>query len=131
MKALDTNVIIRFLINDDKTQGRRVKKVFEEAEESGQSFLLTTPVVLEMIWVLSAVYDFTRDEVIHALELLTGMPMLEFEEYDQILQLIYLGQRTKADLPDLLIGLSGKVRGCETTLTFEKGLKQTGLFEQL
>ncbi len=131
MKALDTNIIIRFLINDDKTQGRRVKKVFEEAEESGQPFLLTTPVLLEMIWVLSAVYDFRRDEILHALELLTEMPILEFEEYDQIMQLIYLGRGTKADLSDLLIGLSGKIRGCETTLTFEKGLKQTGLFEQL
>lgn len=131
MKALDTNVVIRFLINDDKIQGRRVRKVFEEAEESGRSFLLTTPVILEMIWVLSAVYDFTREEILHALELLTEMPILEFEDYDQILQIIYFGKRTRADLPDLLIGLSGKIRGCETTLTFEKGLKQTGLFEQL
>jgi len=46
-------------------------------------------------------------------------------------QLIRLGHTTRADLPDLLIGLVGKSRGCETTLTFEKGLTSTGLFEQL
>lgn len=55
----------------------------------------------------------------------------ESEDYSSLQQLIYLGHATRADLPDLLIGLAGKSRGCETTLTFEKGLTPTGLFEQL
>ena len=131
MKALDTNVLIRFLVNDDKAQGRKVKKLFEETEEVAGRFLITTPVVLEILWVLSAVYDFTREEILQALELLTQLPILEFEDYSSMQQLIRLGHATRADLPDLLIGLAGKSRGCETTLTFEKGLLPTGLFEQL
>jgi predicted nucleic-acid-binding protein len=131
MKALDTNVIIRFLVNDDKAQGRKVQELFEEAEENTRRFLITTPVVLEVLWVLSAVYDFARDETLHALELLTQLPILEFEDYDGMQQLIRLGRSTNADLPDIVIGLAGKSQGCETTLTFEKGLTPTGLFEQL
>jgi len=131
MKPLDTNVIIRFLVNDDKTQGRKVKALIEIAEETANRFLITTPVILEMIGILSAVYDFTRDETLQALKLLMQMPILEFDDYDGLQKLIRLGQSTKADLPDLLIGLAGKSRGCNATLTFEKGLTQTGLFEQL
>ena len=49
MKALDTNVIIRFLVNDEKTQGLKVQKLFEDAEATAQRFLVTTPVVLEVL----------------------------------------------------------------------------------
>ncbi|MCP3963530.1 MAG: type II toxin-antitoxin system VapC family toxin [bacterium] len=131
MKALDTNVLVRFLVNDDDAQGRRVKRLFEQAEESRNRFLITNAVVLEILWVLSAVYDFTRQEVLQALELLTELPILAFESHDGILELIRLGRDMKADLPDLLIGLSGRTAGCGTTLTFDQGLGDTGLFEQL
>lgn len=131
MKALDTNVIVRFLINDDKTQGRKARVLFENAERTGERYLICTPVLLETIWVLSAVYDLAREDVLHALELLSQIPILEFESYEDLLELVRLGTTTNADLPDLLIGLSGKAAGCESTLTFDKGLGPTGLFERL
>jgi len=131
MKALDTNVIIRFLLVDDKAQARSVKALFELAEKTGEQYFVTTPMILEMIWVLSAVYGFAREEVLHALELLTEMPILAFESYESVRQVVTLGRNTRADIPDLLIGLSGRTAGCETTLTFEKGLKPTGLFERI
>jgi len=131
VKALDTNVIVRFLLSDDQAQGRRVKALLERAEGTAERFLVSTPTILETIWVLSAVYEFTRSEVLQALELLLQMPILEFENYELVQELIHLGRATRADLPDLLIGLSGKACGCEVTLTFEKGLAQTALFERL
>jgi predicted nucleic-acid-binding protein len=59
------------------------------------------------------------------------MPILAFENYESVRQVVALGRNTKADIPDLLIGLSGKTAGCETTLTFEKGLEPGGLFERI
>jgi predicted nucleic-acid-binding protein len=131
VKALDTNVIVRFLLNDDKSQGRKARRLLQDAETSGDRLLITRPVVLESIWVLSAVYEFTRDEILRALELLLQMPVLEFDDYDAMQQLVRLGRTTRADLSDLLIGLASKACGCEATVTFEKGLGATGLFERL
>ena len=131
MKALDTNVLVRFLLNDDKTQGARANELFEDAEADGRTFQVTNPVLLELIWVLTAVYGFTRAEVLEALELIAGMPVLELESYDFTIQLITRGRSTGADLPDLFIGLWAAAKGCETTLTFEKGLVDTGLFERI
>jgi predicted nucleic-acid-binding protein len=131
MKALDTNVIIRFLLNDDKAQAGKVKTLFELAEKNHDLYFVPTPVILETIGVLSAVYDFKRDETLEALEMLTEMPILVFEHYDLVRRVVGLGRNTEVDIPDLLIGLSGKTSGCETTLTFEKGLEPTGLFERI
>ena len=66
-----------------------------------------------------------------ALELLTGMPIFEFERYDTTIRLISVGRSEVADLPDLLIALAAKAQGSETTLTFEKRLAKTDFFERL
>ena len=131
MKALDTNVLVRFLVNDEEVQGRRVKSLFESAEQTGERFLITAPVVIELLWVLSAVYGFTRGDLIEALELLSQMPIIEFENSSSVQQLIRLGRSTRAGLPDLWIGLAGRSQGCDATLTFEKALPKTGLFERI
>jgi predicted nucleic-acid-binding protein len=131
LKALDTNVIVRFLINDDKTQGRKARRLFEAAERNGDRYWISTPVLLETIWVLSAVYDLAREDVLLALDSLVRIPILEFENHETVLELVRLGATSSADLPDLLIGLYGRAAGCESTLTFEKGLGSTGLFERL
>lgn len=131
MKALDTNVILRFLLNDDPSQGVRAKTLFEAAERRGESFAITWPVVLEMMWVLSAVYNFRREAILDALEMLAQMPIFEFEDYEGVQRVLKLGRGSSFHLPDLLIGASGLSAGCETTLTFEKGLSATGLFERI
>ena len=131
MKALDTNVVVRFLLNDDARQGARAKRLLMRAEAAGESLMLTNPVLLELIWVLAAVYDFSRSEVLDALELLAGMPALCFESYDLVVALVTRGRAGKADLDDLLIGLCAAEQGCKATVTFDKGLLATGLFERL
>jgi predicted nucleic-acid-binding protein len=131
VKALDTNVLVRFLINDDPEQGARVRTLFEDAEAEGVRFLISRAVLLELIWVLSAVYEFTRGEVLEAVELLTRLSVLEFDDLDGALTLVRLGRSTRADLADLVIGLAAHAKGCETTLTFEKGLEATRLFQRL
>ena len=131
MKALDTNVVVRLLVNDDKIQARRAKTVLEKAEEESERYFLSLLVILEIIWVLSAVYQLSRGEVLDALELLTQMPVLEIESRGTVLDLVRVGRSGNIDLPDLLIGLGAKSQGCETTLTFEKGLESSALFERI
>ena len=131
MKALDTNIIIRFLVKDDEAQARRVRSLLERAEATGDRFLIATSVMLETIWVLSAAYDFSRAETLDALDLIAQMPIFEFEDYEIARELIHRGRASKVDLSDLLIGLVGQASGAKTTITFDKRLESTGLFERL
>ena len=129
MKALDTNVVVRFLINDDEDQAARAKGAFAAAEASSEPLLITDTVLLELMWVLSSRYGFERSELLDAIEILAGTPAVCFEDYELVIELISRGRRSTAHLSDLLIGLRGAASGCASTLTFEKGLSATGLFD--
>jgi len=58
MKALDTNVLIRFLVADDEKQANRVRLLFKQAEADQQKLYVPILVVLEMLWVLSLCIRF-------------------------------------------------------------------------
>ena len=131
MRALDTNVLVRLLVNDDRRQGARAKRLLTSAEQRGEPLLVIDLVVLELVWVLRSAYEFSRHEVLDALELLAGMPALCFEDYERIVALIAQGRATGVDLDDLLIGLHAADRDCDATVTFDKKLATTGLFETL
>jgi len=131
MHALDTNALVRFLVNDDTKQATRVKNIFETAEKDGSVFIITLAVVLELLWVLAAVYDRSRASILTALEELTLLPILRFEKPDLVQQLIILGRSTAIDLPDILIGLSARHLECVTTLTFDRKAAKSSLFELL
>ena len=129
MKAVDTNLLVRFLVVDDPAQAARVKKIFETAEGSGDVRMVSTLVALELVWVLSAVYECSRNDILDAFEQLCMLPVLCFENPDLINGLIRMGRTTGTDLPDILIGLAGQALGCRTTLTFDRKAAQSGLFE--
>ena len=129
MRALDTNVIVRHLVYDDAKQGERATQILEAAESANDPLLVTDLVVLELIWVLRKSYAFTRGELLEALALLATMPALRFESHEMITSLLARGYSSNAHLDDLLIGLRAAACGCDATVTFEKGLPRTRLFE--
>jgi len=63
MKALDTNVLIRFLVKDDVRQSGIVYKFFKHAELNNEVLYVPLLVVLEMIWVLESVYKISRHDI--------------------------------------------------------------------
>ncbi|PKL37188.1 MAG: VapC toxin family PIN domain ribonuclease [Spirochaetae bacterium HGW-Spirochaetae-1] len=131
MKALDTNIIIRFLVNDDKKQGEAVKTLFLKTEKKGESFFITNTVLLETIYVLDSVYEYERKEILNALELMSMMKIIIFENPDVVHHLINSGRKSKTELEDLLIGIIAKEYGCESTITFDKKAAASKLFEML
>jgi predicted nucleic-acid-binding protein len=131
MKALDTNILVRFLVQDDKKQSQKVNQLLTQAEQSKQPLLVTSLVVLELIWVLDAVYSVSRDDIIHALNELLTMPALTFENQGVLRDFVNLAQNSNFDLSDLLIAQSGLKQGCDATITFDKKAAKFELFQAL
>ena len=131
MKALDTNILVRFLIQDDKQQAQTVKTFLSQAENNKQSFFVTLLVVLELIWVLEAVYKVTRKDILLSINELLSMPVLNFEKQKVVRQFISVAQTSRFDLSDLLIALSALQENCETTYTFDKKAAKFKFFEKL
>ncbi|MCY3565403.1 MAG: type II toxin-antitoxin system VapC family toxin [Gammaproteobacteria bacterium] len=69
MRAIDTNIVIRYLTADDPDQTAKARAVVD----AGQVFVSTT-VLLECEWVLRSVYEFSRHDVIAALRAFLGLP---------------------------------------------------------
>ena len=131
MIALDTNVLVRFLVNDDNKQADAAKKIIKEAELSKQPLFVTSLVVLELIWVLDAVYNVEREDIIGAISDLILMPALCFEKQSVLRHFINSASHSTFDLSDLLIALSGAGLGCNTTLTFDKKASKFEFFKKI
>ena len=131
MKALDTNILVRFLVQDDKEQSQKVNQLLTQAEQSKQPLLVTSLVVLELIWVLDAVYDVSRNDIIHALNEILTMPAIEFESQGMIRDFVNSTQDNNFDLSDMLIAQSGFKQGCDVTITFDKKAAKFDLFQAL
>lgn len=120
MKAIDTNVLIRFLIKDDSQQAEIVYRLFKNVESSKEKLFLPITVVLETIWVLESAYKIPRQEVVDAIGELLLMPILQFESQSAIIGFVNTAKETEIDLSDILIAHSALFAGCEYTLTFDK-----------
>lgn len=129
MKALDTNVLVRFLVKDDEHQSKIVYKVFKQAEADKNFFCVSLLVVLETIWVLDSVYEIPREEILDAINEILLMPILKFEAQPTIQRFTLLARKNKIDLSDILIACTAKISGCESVLTFDKKASKFELFE--
>jgi len=131
MKALDTNVLVRFLVRDNDQQAKTIYRIFKQAESDKEELFVPLLVVLEILWVLESVYKIPRQEILDSINDLVLMPILEFEAQSVILKFVSSAQENKMDLSDLLIALSAKSSGCEYVLTFDRRASTSGLFELL
>ncbi len=125
MRAIDTNVLVRFLTGDDPEQSRRARAIVE----TGEVYVSTT-VLLETEWVLSSAYDFEAARILAAFEAFAGLPGVAIEDADLLALAIALG-REGLDFADALH--LGRAQGCEAFVTFDrklvKGAKGLGLVE--
>lgn len=131
MKALDTNVLIRFLVKDDARQAEIVYKKLKRAETEKDTFYVPLLIVLETVWVLESVYKITRQDILDSLNDLVLMPILDFESQSAIMNFISSARNNKTDLSDLLIAHAAKFSGCECVLTFDKRASDYKLFSLL
>jgi predicted nucleic-acid-binding protein len=131
VNALDTNVLVRLITNDDPAMRSKAVQLIEAAARTAEELLVPIPVLLETLWVLSARYGFSRTEILDALERLLLVKGLRFEAPSRVRELIRMGRSTGTDLADILIGLSGLDLGCKATLTFDLKASKLPLFKRI
>lgn len=131
MIALDTNVLVRFLVRDDPKQGEVVRKRLQQAEGQKERLMIPIPVVLELIWVLESAYEKTRSEILDAIRDMRLMQIFEFETPAAIEGLLKDGPGHKADLSDILIARCAQISGADSGLTFDKKAARLPFFNLL
>lgn len=131
MNAIDTNVLVRFLVQDDEAQAQKVMTLFSESEKNKEPLFVSHVVLLELTWVLQSAYDVPREAIIASINELLSMVMLEFQGLQAIRNFINAAQDNTFDLTDLLISHVAESHDCLTTLTFDKKAAKSPLFTAL
>lgn len=118
MTGIDTNVLVRYLAQDDETQLRAVLAMLLK---KNATFFVPDLVLVEVDWVLSTLYQWTPDEVAEAFGRLLTVHNLIFEDEGRIRGALR-ALRQGADLSDELIVDRCRYMGCKTLATFDKGI---------
>lgn len=119
MISIDTNVLVRTIVNDDPIQSLLARNLFETHLPRKQ-IRIPLIVLTECVWVLRRSYKFSKTNVIEVLKRLLSLSGLSFEREKQVVNAINSWESGSADFTDYLILAVSKADGCDTTYTFEK-----------
>lgn len=131
MKGLDTNVLVRYLTEDDPRQARIAAQVIERSADQGEKLLIQPLVLCELVWVLEGAYGFSKGEIVKTLDAILRTAQFEISEKDTVWLALSDYAREKGDFADHYIGRANERDGAESTLTFDKSLKQSKRFKLL
>ena len=127
MIGLDTNVLVRYVMQDDPQQSPRASRLIESlsADEPGFVPLLT---LVELVWVLGGSYSLSRTQVATVLETLLRSKELLVDRAESVSQALSRYSSGGADFADALIERLAAGAGCTATLSFDAGaVKAAGM----
>ena len=121
MIGLDTNVVIRYLVQDDPNQSKRANQAIEKWKEAGETLWICQITLCEICWVLERCYQLSREELVSVLTNLLQTRHLQIERDDLVWQALRdFEKNTKVGFPDCLIGRQNAYHECIHTFTFDK-----------
>jgi predicted nucleic-acid-binding protein len=122
MIALDTNVLVRFLVKDDPEQCRRAAALVEEAVSTNQKLFLSDLVLAETAWVLSRAYKFPATKILEALDMVLATRNVAVESPDRARRALRVAARSAIGFADALIAVRSREFGCDILYTFDRRL---------
>ncbi len=128
MKGLDTNILVRYLVKDDKKQAEKAVAYIRKAAASGESCFINNIVLCELVWVLESAYEYDRGAIADVLEKILATRQFELERKDLTRQAVHDYRDGRGDLADYLIGRINQAQGCDATASFDRALKNTPSF---
>ena len=131
MKALDTNVLVRYLAQDEPKQAAIAVEEIEGAAAKGEKMLIQPLVLCELVWVLETAYGFGKAEILAVLEQIVRTRQFEVADKDTVWHALGEYRGGKADFSDYYLGRANERDGATQTLTFDKALKGSPRFRVL
>jgi predicted nucleic-acid-binding protein len=131
MKGLDTNVLVRYLTQDEREQARKVDRLVATIVAKGERVYVNVIVVCELTWVLRSGYGFGKEALVRVLERILSTPRLVLEDREEVREALKEYREGGGDFSDYLIGARNRRAGCSDTATFDRHLKGSALFTLL
>ena len=129
MIGLDTNILVRYLAQDDPVQSPIATDIMEfHVTEENPGFISVVAMV-ETVWVLDRAYALAASEIAAALERILQADSLVVESEQEVFQATMALKEGSGSFADALIGALGAKAGCTRTLTFDKSALRLPGFE--
>ncbi len=120
MIGLDTNILVRLLVDDDPRQTAQAQAFVEKHCTHETPAFINSVVLAELVWVLANPYGYSRAEIVQALEMLMAGNDRVFEHHEEVRAALKAFSSGRVDFVDALIAAINRARGCDVTATFDR-----------
>jgi predicted nucleic-acid-binding protein len=120
MIGLDTNIILRYLLQDDPKQSRQANQIIDRQLSAQNPGFISLVTVLEIVWVLNSLLKRDPFQIASHIEHLLAADSLEVQNEQQVFEAAFALKRGTGEFEDALIGALNTWAGCSRTLTFDR-----------
>jgi predicted nucleic-acid-binding protein len=119
MLGVATNVLVRYLVNDEPSQFEKARRLIRRAAVSGEPVLVSLLVLMETEWVLRSRYELPKAQIVGALSALLETDEVTFEDEPSVETALYMWKDSAAEFADCMIGAHNTRLGCSATASFD------------
>lgn len=127
MIGIDTNVLVRYIAQDDPSQSKRAIHLIEDECSAVTPGFVSTVVLVELVWVSESCYGAARAEVAEILRRILSIRQLVVQDTEITWKALRLFEASKADFADCMIERTAAAAGCTVVMTFDKAAAKAGM----
>ena len=127
MIGVDTNVLVRYIAQDDIDQSKRASRLIEDECSAATPGFISLVVLVELVWVSESCYGATRVEVAEMVRRILSIRQLVVQDAEIAWKALRLFESGKADFADCLIERMAFAAGCSAVMTFDKAAAKAGM----
>jgi predicted nucleic-acid-binding protein len=129
--GIDTNVLARYLVEDDLEQTERARAFLDTACTEETPGFISTPVLCEIVWLLARGYRYDERLVAQTVRRVLSARNLVVQDASVAWEALAHFEAGSADFADYLIALNNRAAGCAYTVTFDRRAARELLFKLL
>lgn len=127
MIGLDTNILVRYLTQDDPDQSLKATEIIEQRLREENPGFVSIVAMVEIVWVLDRAYSFSAHEIAAAVERMLQIDVLVVENEQEVFTAMIALKNGQGTFADAVIAAIGARANCSCTLTFDqKALRLPG-----
>lgn len=131
MIGIDTNVIVRYIVQDDPKQAKAATKLIEQTCSTDNPGYINHIVLCEIVWVLKRNYKLDKQSICQVIEQIMRTDRLMIEDIQLVWKALETFKKTKADYADCLLGQRNLQAGCQYTATLDDAASLTKGYKHL
>jgi predicted nucleic-acid-binding protein len=129
MIGLDTNIVVRYLAQDDPVQSPKATEIIERRLNEDEPGFVSLVTIAETVWVLDRLYGLSDQVIAHAIERMLQADSLVVQNEQEVFTAMIALKSGSGTFADALIASLGTWAGCSSTLTFDKKASRIKGFE--